>query len=134
LLAALILGGMGLALSTGVFQSSDTHITNALHEVGLEPGTYETATSFVAQAKNQFAKLSSEQLRGLAEQLMGQGAREVWVADIQQVAHGRTSRTLVVQLPEEAALRRKIFDELASARSGGRNVSDTGQRYLRVDF
>jgi hypothetical protein len=134
LLAALILAGMGFALSTGVFQTSNTHITNALHDVGLDPGTYETATSFVAQAKNQFAKLSAEQLRGLAEQLMSHGAREVWVADIQQVAQARTSRTLVVELPEEPTLRGKVFDELASARSGGRNVSDTGQRYVRIDF
>jgi|GEM_PF-7011084 len=134
LLAALILAGMGFALSTGVFQASDTQITNALHEVGLEPGTYETASRFVAQTKNQFAKLSTEQLRGLAEQLMSQGAREVWVADIQQVAQGRTSRTLVVELPQQATQRSKVFDELASARSGGGNVSDTGQRYVRVDF
>jgi len=134
LLAALILAGMGFALSTGVFQSSDTHITNALHDVGLEPGTYEPATSFVAETKNQFAKLSAEQLRGLAEQLMSHGAREVWVADIQQVAQARTSRTLVVELPEQPALRSKVFEELASARAGGRHVSDTGQRYVRVDF
>jgi hypothetical protein len=134
LLAALILAGMGLALSAGVFQSSDTHITNALHEVGLQPGTYETATSFVAQAKNQFAKLSTDQLRTLTEQLMGSGAREIWVADIQQVAAGRTSRTLVVELPEDPTVRRVLFVELASARSGGGNVSDTGQRYVRVEF
>lgn len=134
LLAALILAGMGVALSAGVFQSSDTHITNALHDVGLAPGTYEPATKFVAQTQNQFAKLSKEQLRGLAEQLMSHGAREVWVADIQQVAEGRTSRTLVVELPEQPALRSKVFEELASARSGGGNVSDSGQRYVRLDF
>jgi hypothetical protein len=134
LLAALILGAMGLALSAGVFQSSDTHITNALHEVGLDPGTYETATSFVAQNKNQFAKLSAEQLRGLTDVLMSTGAREIWVANIQQVAHSRTSRTLVIELPEDSTVRRAVFDELASARAGGRNVSDTGQRYVRVEF
>lgn len=135
LLAALILGGMGLALSAGVFQTSDTQITNALHEAaGLQPGTYETATSFIAQAKNQFGKLSPDQLRGLTDVLMSSGAREIWVADIQQVAQGRTSRTLVIELPEDPSVRRVVFDELASARSGGGNVSDTGQRYLRVDF
>lgn len=134
LLAALILGGMGLALSAGVFQSSDTHITNALHEAGLQPGTYETATSFVTQAQNHFGRLSSEQLRGLTEVLMSSGAREIWVADIQQVAQGRTSHTLVIELPEDPSARRVVFDELASARAGGRNVSDTGQRYVRVDF
>lgn len=134
LLAALILGGMGLALSTGVFQTSDTHITNALHEAGLEPGKFETATSFVAEAKNQFGKLSTDQLRGLTELLMSSGAREIWVADIQQVAQGRTSRTLVIELPEDPSVRHAVFDELASAGSGGRNVSDTGQRYVRVDF
>ena len=134
LLAALIVAGMGLALSAGVFQSSNTHITNALHEAGLEPGTYETATNFVAKAQNQFARLTPEQLRGLAEQLLTHGAREVWVADIQQVAQGRTSRTLVIELPEEATMRGRVFDELASARSGGSDVSDTGQRYVRIDF
>lgn len=134
LLAVLILGGLGFALSTGVFRSSDTHVTNALHEVGLAPGTYDTAARFVAEAKNQFAKLSAEQLRGLAEQLMGHGAREVWVADIQQEAEGRSAHTLVVELPDQPALRSKIFGELASARSTDATLSDTGQRYLRVEF
>ncbi|HET8940279.1 MAG TPA: hypothetical protein VFN67_42855 [Polyangiales bacterium] len=134
LLAALILGGMGLALTTGVFQSSNTQITHGLHEAGLEPGKFETATSFASQAKNQFGKLSTDQLRGLTELLMSTGAREIWVADIQQVAQGRTSRTLVIELPDDPSARRAVFDELASARSGVRNVSDTGQRYVRVDF
>src|SRR6185312_4310187 len=134
LLAALILAGMAFALSAGVFQSSDTNITNALHEAGLEPGTYETATSFVGQEKNEFDKLSSEQLRALTQQLMSSGAREIWVADIRQVAQRRTSRTLVIELPRDAAARHEVFDELSEARVGGKSVADTGQRYVRIDF
>jgi hypothetical protein len=137
LLAALILGGMGLALSAGVFQRADMGNANALREVGIEAGTYETATSFVAHAGNQFDKMSADQLRALTELLMGSGAREIWVAEIQQGTNQRTSRTLVLELPDEPAARRAVLEELSNARGSGPGVShvaDTGQRYLRVEF
>jgi hypothetical protein len=137
LLAALILGGMGLALSAGVFQRTDVRHTAALREVGLEAGTFETATSFVARSQNQFDKMSGDQLRALTEVLMSSGAREVWVADIQQGENQRTSRTLVVELPDETAARSAVLQELRNAHNpgaDGHNLADHGQRYVRLDF
>lgn len=135
IVAALIIGAMGFALSAGVFQSADTQMTSALREAGLEPGTFEIATSFAAEPGNRFESLSAEQLRALTEVLRNSGAREIWVAGIQRAETQRTSRTLLIELPDDPGARRAVFEELASARrSGAVGVPDTGQRYVRVEF
>lgn len=135
LLAALIIGGMAVALSTGVFETDAHRQTRAFEQAGIEAGAYESADRFLSRTGSQFDALPQEQLQALVDRLERAGARGVWIGDIQQQGSRRSSRTLLLDLPNDETQRRNVFDELASTRRAGQQVaSDTGQRYLRVDF
>ena len=135
LLAAVIVTGMALALTTGVFETDQNRTARAFEQAGIHAGTYEPAARFVAHGGNQFQALPAEQLQTLLDRLTHAGARNIWVADIQVSDGQRSSRTLLLDLPDDPKARRALFEELASTqRSGTLNTPDTGQRYLRVDF
>lgn len=135
LLASVIIGGMALALTTGVFETDQNRTSRAFQQAGVEPGTYELAARFLAHDGNRFDAMPPEQLQALIERLTHAGARNIWVADIQVAAGQRTSRTLLLDLPEDPNARHALFEELASTqRSGTLKTPDKGQRYLRVDF
>jgi len=135
LLAAVIVSGMALALTTGVFETDQNRTSRAFQEAGIDAGSYEPAARFLAHPGNQFEVLPNEQVHTLLDRLTRAGAKQVWVADIRQVAGQRSSRTLLLDLPQDAKSRRAVFEELASTRrSGVLETPDSGQRFLRVDF
>jgi hypothetical protein len=135
LLAALIIGGMAVALSTGVFETDAHRQTRAFEQAGIEAGAYEPADRFLSRSASQFDALPQEQLQALVDRLERAGARGVWIGDIQQQGSRRSSRTLLLDLPNDETQRRNVFEELASTRRPGQQAAnDTGQRFLRVDF
>ncbi|MEY4582496.1 MAG: hypothetical protein RL701_7199 [Pseudomonadota bacterium] len=135
LLAALIIAGMAVALSTGVFETDVNRTARAFQQAGIDPGTYESAERYLAQPANRFQPLQGEQLQALVDRLSQAGAREIWVADIQHADGQRTSHTLLLDLPADPHARRSLFEELASAAQAGKlKTPDIGQRFLRVDF
>jgi hypothetical protein len=135
LLAAVIIAGMGIALSTGVFDTDVNPTQRAFEQAGIQAGVYEPAERYLSQPESRFQSLPADQLQALVTRLSQAGAREIWVADIRQQNGQRTSRTLLLDLPQEPAARRTLFEELAGAqRAGQRSVVDSGQRFLRVDF
>jgi hypothetical protein len=135
LLAALIIGGMAVALSSGVFETDAHRQTRAFELAGIDAGAYEPAERFLNRSGSRFDALPQEQLQALVDRLERAGARGVWVGDIQQQGSRRSSRTLLLDLPNDETQRHNVFDELASTRRAGQQVAnDTGQRYVRVDF
>jgi hypothetical protein len=135
LLAALIIGGMAVALSSGVFETDAHRQTRAFEQAGIEAGAYEAADRFLSRPGSRFDALPQEQVQALVDRLERAGARGVWVGDIQQQGSRRSSRTLLLDLPKDETQRRNVFEELASTRRAGQQLpSDHGQRYLRVDF
>lgn len=135
LLAALIIGGMAVALSTGVFETDANRQSRAFQQAGIEAGVYEPPERFMGKPSSRFDALPKEQLRALVDRLERAGARGVWIGDIQQQGGERKSHTLLLDLPTEQGARRSVFEELASTRRAGQAAaSDNGQRYLRVDF
>jgi hypothetical protein len=135
LLAALIIAGMAVALSTGVFETDVNRTSRAFQQAGIDPGTYESAERYLAQPANRFQPLQIEQLQTLVDRLSQAGAREIWVADIHHAEGQRTSHTLLLDLPADPQTRRALFEALASASQAGKLKSpDIGQRFLRVEF
>jgi hypothetical protein len=135
LLAAVIVAGMALALTTGVFETDQNRTARAFQEAGVDAGSYEPAARVLSHPGNQFQALPAEQLQALLDRLTRAGARQIWVADIQQLARQRTSRSLLLDLPNDTNKRRALFEELASTqRSGQLKTPDSGQRFVRVDF
>jgi hypothetical protein len=135
LLAALIIAGMAVALSLGVFETDINRTARAFEQAGIDPGTYEPADRYLSHPTNRFQPLHSDQLQTLVDQLAQAGAREVWVADIQHQDGQRISHTLLLDLPPEASARRALFAALDHTQGVQRpQAPDIGQRFLRVDF
>ncbi|MET0388180.1 MAG: hypothetical protein ABW321_19565 [Polyangiales bacterium] len=138
ILAVAIIAGMGVALTTGVFETDVNRTSRDFAQAGIDPGTYEPAERYLSHPNSQFRTLPLAQLQTLIGRLSHAGAREIWVADIQQQEGARSASTLLVDLPQEAKARRAVFDELASAEPAGaqppRPLEDTGQRFLRLEF
>jgi hypothetical protein len=133
LLACLIIGGMLLAMSSGVFETDTARRTRGLQEAGIEAGQYESADSFLARSGNNFGGLPREQLQTLTEGLVRAGVRGVWVTNIARQGMHRTSNTLLIELPADANARRAIFvQHLRSIPLPA--PEDSGQRFLRLVF
>ena len=69
----------------------------------------------------------------IVERLYQQGAERVWVVDIEIYPNeGQSTNSLVIELPTDPILRRKLFLlEARTAASGGFDpVSDDGQHYM----
>jgi hypothetical protein len=135
LLACMIIGGMLLAMSSGVFETDTARRMRSLQEAGIEAGEYESADTFLARSSNKFGGLPREQLQALTEGLVRAGVRGVWISNIARQGTLRTSNTLLIELPPEANARRAIFvQHLASVALRAPAPEDSGQRYLRLVF
>jgi hypothetical protein len=135
LLACLIIGGMVLAMSSGVFETDAARRTRAFQSSGIDAGEFEPAASYVGKPGNEFDGLPSEQLSGLLEALTRAGSPGVWIANITRRGAQRAAHTLVVELPSDPLARRAILLEpLKSGALRDGLPADTGQRYARLVF
>jgi hypothetical protein len=135
LLACLIIGGMVLAMSSGVFETDAARRTRAFHSSGIDAGEFEPATSYLGNPGNEFDGLSIVQLQGLLDGLSRAGSPGVWIANITRRGTQRASHTLVVELPSDTLVRRAIL--LEPIKSGALRdalPADTGQRFVRLVF
>ncbi|HEX4353543.1 MAG TPA: hypothetical protein VHZ95_11520 [Polyangiales bacterium] len=135
LLACLIIGGMILAMSSGVFETDSGRHARAFQQAGIDPGEFEPAATYVGRAGNEFDGLPEDKLHGLLDGLVRAGSPNIWIGDITRRGGERASHTLLVELPKDPTARRTIFDRHVKP-APLREVPppDTGQRYLRLAF
>ena len=134
-LACVIIGGMLLAMSSGVFETDASRRSRALQTAGIEAGEYEPADTFLARANNEFLSLTRSQLQELTEALSRAGATGVWVSNIEHHGAQRSSHALLVELPKAKNARRAIFKEhIKSASLAEPAPADRGQRFVKLIF
>jgi hypothetical protein len=135
LLAALIIGGMLLALSSGVFQTDASRLSRAFRQAGIDAGTYELAERFLQRPGSQFNGVTNDELRAQLDRFSKAGAQGVWVSEIQQHGEQRSSRTLLLELPTDRNARRSVFEAIRSdPKLQGARPADSGQHYLRIGY
>jgi hypothetical protein len=135
LLACLIIGGMVLAMSSGVFETDAARRGRAFQDAGVRAGEYEAAATFLARPDNTFQGIAPEELKALLDGLSRAGAKSVWVANIVKQGQRRSSHTLLVELPDEAAARASIFkQQIPNSHVRRPTPEDSGQRILTLVF
>jgi hypothetical protein len=135
LLACLIIGGMLLAMSSGVFETDTARRLRGFQQAGIEAGEYESVESFVARQGNEFAGLPRGRLLGLSEGLFHAGAKGVWVCNIARHGNQRSSNTLLIELPDDPSARSAILSKQVPTADLREPVAkDSGQRFLRLAF
>ena len=103
----------------------------------LDTTTHREALAWVRESKPGDIRTIGEQSPPasvkIVERLYKQGAERVWVVDIEIYPNeGQSTNNLVIELPTDPTLRRKLFLlEARTAASGGFDpVSDDGQHYM----
>lgn len=134
LVLALLAGASYQAYSLGVFRSDDGGLDAAFAKAGLSVGHYEDVKSFLDKPDSRFEGLARAHLDALLAGVERAGAKRAWVIDVSSRDGARVSRSLLIELPSEAAARRTIFWQHARKAKGDAVPDDVGQPYLRLDF
>ena len=134
-LACVIIGGMVLAMSSGVFDTDSAHRTRDLQAAGIEAGEYEASESYLSRPGNEFAAVPRAQLQALIEALTHAGAKGVWVSNITRKGTQRSSHEVLVELPKDPNTRRAIFTQhLPTVPLRTPVPADRGQRFVQLVF
>jgi len=135
LLAAVVIGSVTIAASSGVFDTDASRLTRAFEQAGIAPGDYDRASTFLSSENTSVEGSTKPEIRQLTSALLAAGGVEAWLTGIQEKAGKRTSHQLLIELPEDPAKRREIFQTYSKlARPGQQGASDHGQRFLSLVF
>lgn len=135
LLAAVVVGSVTIAASSGVFDTDASRLTRAFQEAGITPGQYDRASTFLSSQNTSIEGTTKSEVRQLTSALLAAGGVEAWLTGIQEKAGKRTSHHLLIELPEDPAKRREIFQTYAKlAKPGQQGATDHGQRFLSLVF
>lgn len=135
ILACGIIGTMTIAASSGMFETNASRLAREFQRAGVEAGNYERAINFMSAGDSRFDGLSKEAARKLLDELLTAGAVEAWVIGIAPKDGARSAHVLLVELPDDAGKRKKVFDTHAQrAKSARAPSSDRGQRFLSLTF
>jgi hypothetical protein len=135
ILACGIIGTMTIAASSGMFETNASRLGREFERAGVEAGEYERAIKFLSASDSRFEGLPKDEARKLLDDLLAAGAVDAWVIGIAPKAGVRSSHVLLVELPEDAGKRKKVFDAHAQrAKSTQGPSSDRGQRFLSLTF
>ena len=103
----------------------------------LDTKTHREALAWVKESKDRdirtISEHSPEESLRIVERLYQEGAEQVWAVDLEIYPHeGQSTNNLVIELPTDPTLRRKLFllEARVAARGGFDPVSDDGQRYM----
>jgi hypothetical protein len=135
LLAAVVVGSVTVAASSGVFDTDASRLTRAFEQEGITPGQYDRASTFLASRTSVIEGTSKPEMQRLVANLLAAGGVEAWLTGITERGGMRTSHHLLIQLPDDAAKRRGVFDAYAKlAKPGQQGAQDHGQRFLSLVF
>jgi hypothetical protein len=135
LLAAVVVGSVTVAASSGMFDTDASRLTRAFEQSGITPGQYDRASTFLASRDTTFEGATKPEVQRLVAQLLAAGGVEAWLTGINDKSGVRTSHQLLIELPDDLAKRRSVFETYAKlARPGQQGAKDHGQRFLSLVF
>jgi hypothetical protein len=135
LLAAVVVGSVTVAASSGVFDTDASRLTRAFEQAGITPGEYDRASTFLASSNTAIEGSTKPEVKRLISGLIAAGGVEAWLTGIEKKSGVRTSHHLLIELPDDPAKRREIFDVYAKlAKPGQAGAADHGQRFLSFVF
>jgi hypothetical protein len=103
----------------------------------LDTKTHSEALAWVKESKDRDIRTVGEQgpeqsLR-IVERLYHEGAKQVWAVDFEIYPNeGQSTNNLVIELPTDPTMRRKLFrlEARVAASNGFDPISDDGQHYM----
>jgi hypothetical protein len=135
LLAAVVVGSVTVAASSGMFDTDASRLTRAFEQAGITPGQYDRASTFLASKNTSFEGTSKAEVQHLVSGLLAAGGVEAWLTGITEKSGMRTSHQLLIELPDDPARRKGVFDAYAKlAKPGQQGAQDHGQRFLSLVF
>jgi hypothetical protein len=135
LLAAVVVGSVTVAASSGVFDTDASRLTRAFEQAGITPGDYDRATTFLASRNTAVEGSTKAEVKQMIAGLLAAGGVEAWLTGIEEKSGVRTSHHLLIELPDDPAKRREIFNVYARlAKPGQQGATDHGQRFLSLVF
>jgi hypothetical protein len=135
LLAAIVVGSITVAASSGVFDTDASRLTRAFEQEGITPGQYDRASTFLASRSTGIDGTPKPEVQRIVATLLAAGGAEAWLTGITERSGMRTSHHLLIELPDDPAKRRSVFDAYAKlARPGQQGAQDHGQRFLSLVF
>lgn len=134
-LAAVVIGSVTLAASSGMFETDASRLGRAFEQAGIAPGQYDRADQFLAARDTALEGITKAEAKKVVEGLLAAGGVDAWLTGIERRGQVRTSHQLLVELPDEPEKRRKVFDAYSKlAKPQHRSGSDNGQRFLSLSF
>ncbi|HKU36782.1 MAG TPA: hypothetical protein VJR89_01510 [Polyangiales bacterium] len=134
-LAAMIIGSVTLAATSGLFETDASRVGRAFEQAGIEAGQYDRARAFLRAEDTAVEGVTKAQAAQLVEGLLMAGGVEAWVTGITRQSGTRTSHRLLVQLPEDPNKRRAVFDAYSKLLPANRQgAADRGQPFLAIVF
>jgi hypothetical protein len=135
LLAALVVGSVTVAASSGLFDTDASRLTRAFEQQGITPGEYDRASSFLASHKTAIEGSTKAEVQKLITGLLAAGGVEAWLTGIEEKSGKRTSHQLLIELPQDPAKRREVFQAYSKlAKANQQGATDHGQRFLSLVF
>lgn len=135
LLAAVVVGSVTVAASSGVFDTDASRLTRAFEQQGITPGDYDRASTFLASHNTAIEGSTKAEVQKLITGLLAAGGVEAWLTGIQEKSGKRSSHHLLIELPADPAKRREVFDAYSKlAKPTQQGASDHGQRFLSLVF
>jgi hypothetical protein len=120
---------------SGVLGSAEVRRLDAWHRQGIEAGDHAPAAQWLRGANHEVEGIGKDAAQELVGRLSRAGARAIFAIQIRQKESGARAGSLLLELPDDANMRRTIFWYAARAR--GPNVppeADHGQRYHLLSF
>ncbi len=134
-MAAVVIGSVTVAASSGMFETDASRLGRALEQAGIHPGQYDRASQFLAARDTAVEGMTKLEAQQLVDALIAAGGVDAWMMNITQKGAGRVSHELLVELPGDAAKRKKVFEAYAKhAKPTQRGASDQGQKFLSLVF
>lgn len=135
LLAAVVVGSVTVAASSGVFDTDASRLTRAFEQQGITPGEYDRASTFLAAKTTALEGATKPELQRMVAGFLEAGGVEAWLTGITEKGGVRTSHQLLIELPNDPAKRRSVFAAYAKlAKPTQHGPQDHGQRFLSVVF
>lgn len=135
LLAAVVVGSVTVAASSGMFDTDASKLTHAFEQAGITPGEYDRASTFLTSDSTTIEGTTKQEVKHLVRELLAAGGVEAWLTGIQEKKGVRTSHQLLIELPDDPAKRRSVFDTYTKvAKPSQQGARDQGQRFLSLIY
>jgi hypothetical protein len=135
IMAAVVIGSVTVAASSGLFETDASRLSRAFEQAGIDAGKFDRARAFLRASDTRLEGTNKAELTKVVEGLLSAGAVEAWLTGISHEGGVRTAHRLLLQLPEEPAKRRQVFDAYAKLLPPNKQgAEDRGQPFLWIVY